>query len=81
MKSESTVFPQKINAVRFEGDKMIVQLEHKELAIDLTEFPNKLLEAGDFERAQYEVSPSGYGIHWPLIDEDISLEKWICIEH
>jgi hypothetical protein len=33
----------------------------------------KLLNATDIERALYKVSPSGYGVHWPLIDEDISL--------
>lgn len=77
MKSKSTVFPQKINAIRFEGQNLFVQLEQKEIVIHLTEFPNKLLIADDFERAHYEVSPSGYGIHWSLIDEDISLEKWM----
>ncbi len=25
------------------------------------------------ERAMYRISPSGYGIHWPLIDEDLSI--------
>ncbi|MDO8291080.1 MAG: DUF2442 domain-containing protein [Parvibaculum sp.] len=25
----------------------------------------------------YEVSPGGYGIHWPLIDEDISIDGLI----
>jgi hypothetical protein len=24
------------------------------------------------ERNTYEISPSGFGVHWPLIDEDLS---------
>ena len=35
---------------------------------------NKLKNATDIERAFYKISPSGYGIHWPLIDEDLSVE-------
>ena len=27
------------------------------------------------------ISPSGYGIYWPLIDEDISVDGLLGIEH
>ena len=34
-------------------------------------------EPGDFtdltERRRAELSPGGYGIHWPLLDEDLSI--------
>lgn len=33
----------------------------------------KLAQANQTERAYLEVSPSGYGIHWPLIDEDLAI--------
>jgi hypothetical protein len=33
------------------------------------------------ERNNFEVSPSGYGIHWPLIDEDLSIDGLIGIVH
>ena len=26
------------------------------------------------ERAIFEISPGGYGIHWPLLDEDLSVD-------
>jgi hypothetical protein len=29
------------------------------------------------ERQIFSVSPSGYGIHWPLIDEDLAIEQII----
>jgi hypothetical protein len=32
-------------------------------------------------RAAYEVSPSGYGIHWPLVDEDLSIDGLLGIKH
>lgn len=33
----------------------------------------KLTEANQTEREYIEVSPSGYGLHWPLIDEDLAV--------
>ena len=40
-----------------------------------------LAKAKEEEQQEYEVSPSGYGIHWPLIDEDISIDGLLGIEH
>jgi len=33
------------------------------------------------ESAAYEISPSGYGIHWPLIDEDLSIDGLLGVKH
>jgi hypothetical protein len=40
-----------------------------------------LSQASDQELAEFEVSPSGYGIHWPRIDEDISIDGLLGIVH
>jgi hypothetical protein len=32
-----------------------------------------LAHASAEERSRAELSPSGYGIHWPLIDEDLAV--------
>ncbi|MGA1874120.1 MAG: DUF2442 domain-containing protein [bacterium] len=37
--------------------------------------------ASERERNTFEISPSGYGIHWPLIDEDISIDGLLGIAH
>ena len=37
------------------------------------ECSQRLARASDFERSRAELSPSGYGIHWPLIDEDLAV--------
>ncbi|MBF0567096.1 MAG: DUF2442 domain-containing protein, partial [Nitrospirae bacterium] len=29
----------------------------------------------------FEISPSCYGIHWPLLDEDISIDGLLGIVH
>ena len=37
--------------------------------------------AKEEELREFEISPSGYGIHWPLIDEDISIDGLLGIAH
>jgi Protein of unknown function (DUF2442) len=34
----------------------------------------RLERATAVERAQVKLSPSGFGIHWPLLDEDLTVE-------
>jgi hypothetical protein len=33
------------------------------------------------QRETSEVSPSGYGIHWPEIDEDLPVDGLIDVKH
>jgi hypothetical protein len=33
----------------------------------------KLANATPSERSKVELSPAGYGIHWPLLDEDLAV--------
>jgi hypothetical protein len=40
----------------------------------LDKISNKLRLANELQRNFYKISPSGYGIHWPLIDEDLSVD-------
>jgi hypothetical protein len=34
----------------------------------------RLAEAPPTQRAEIDISPSGYGLHWPLMDEDLAVE-------
>ncbi|WP_419801353.1 DUF2442 domain-containing protein [Mucilaginibacter sp.] len=63
----------KIGKIYFEKDFMILTIDGNELNIPLDKLSGKLQAATDVERAMYKISPSGYGIHWPLIDEDLSI--------
>ena len=42
-------------------------------SFNLSEISKRLAEASDAERDDYKISPSGYGIHWSLLDEDLSI--------
>jgi hypothetical protein len=59
--------------ITFNNQNMVIKTELNVVNIDLNHLSKKLLNATDIERALYKISPSGYGVHWPLIDEDISL--------
>ena len=49
----------------------------KELSINTLIILNSSVE----QRNNYEVSPAGYGIHWPMIDEDLSIDGLLGIKH
>lgn len=43
--------------------------------IPFDQLSEKLKNASEMERQIFVLSPSGYGIHWPLIDEDLAIEQ------
>ena len=71
----------KIQEINFSGSQMRMKVDGKEIVINLTKTSKRLLKASKKERETYKVSPSGYGIHWPLIDEDLSVDALIGIKH
>ncbi len=66
-----------IEEISFTKDTMTLKIDEKILKFVLHEISTKLEHANEFQRQFYKVSPSGYGIHWPLIDEDLSVEALI----
>ena len=66
-----------VQAIHFQKDRLILLVDEKEYRFNLVDISPKLRKAGKKERESYEISPSGYGIHWPLLDEDLSIEALI----
>jgi hypothetical protein len=61
--------------IAFENSKMIVFLEDgRELSIPLEWFP-RLRKATSEQLSKWRLIGKGEGIHWPEIDEDISVEN------
>jgi hypothetical protein len=58
----------------FEDDCLHLWVEGREYVFDLADISPSLLRASPEEPLRYEISPSGYGIYWPLIDEDLSID-------
>ena len=61
-------------SVAFAGDEMTVALvDGRRLSVPLVWFP-RLAAATPAERQAFELIGDGEGIHWPDLDEDISVE-------
>src|ERR1017187_3589912 len=67
----------KISDIRFDQTFMVLNIDNQTYKINLSEVSHKLEEASDDVRNNFKISPSGYGIHWPQIDEDLSINGLI----
>jgi hypothetical protein len=60
-------------SLRFDDQTMWVELvDDRVLGVPLAWFP-RLLHATPAQRQDYRISPSGQGLHWEALDEDISV--------
>jgi len=66
-----------LNAISFEQDKLCLIVDGKKLVLPLEKVSKKLQDASEVQRKFFQVSPSGYGIHWPLIDEDLGVDALV----
>lgn len=55
-------------------DKLIVDLaDGRSISVPLAWYP-RLLHATALERDNWQIAGAGFGIHWPDIDEDLSVD-------
>jgi hypothetical protein len=66
-----------IQDITFSATTISIRIDGKSYTLALDKLSSKLLSATELQRGFYKISPSGYGIHWPLIDEDLSVEAII----
>ena len=65
---------ERVAGVSFDSERLIVDLmDGRTIAVPLAWYP-RLLEASPEQRADWAVAGAGYGIHWPQIDEDLSVD-------
>ncbi|MFI5339701.1 MAG: DUF2442 domain-containing protein [Candidatus Methylomirabilales bacterium] len=70
-----------VQRVTFSGTTMLLRVDGKEYRIDITKESDRLAKATQEQRENFEVSPAGYGIHWPDLDEDLSIDGLIGAKH
>ena len=71
--SAPDVDPRAIEVAVSEDELTVVLADGRRIAVPLAWFP-KLLNATADERSKFEILGGGVGIHWPKIDEDLSVE-------
>lgn len=70
-----------VQSVAFVGTTLLLHVDGKKYEVDIAKWSERLAQATQEERDHFEVSPSGYGIHWPDIDEDLSIDGLIGVRH
>jgi hypothetical protein len=68
-------------SVEFTADELIVSLlDGRKVSVPLSWYP-RLAAADDKQRANWELLGDGQGIHWPDIDEDLSVSGILMGAH
>ena len=65
---------ERVADVTCSNDKLTVDLEDgRTISVPLAWYP-RLLHASAAQRQNWELAGAGFGIHWPDVDEDLSVE-------
>ena len=70
-----------ISNLTFQKDFLLITIDGEPKKFLLNKISPALEKASEAERNNFEISPSGYGVHWPLLDEDISIDGLLGIVH
>lgn len=70
-----------VTGLHFDGDYMILTIDGQEKTLQVSEISPVLQNASEEKKNLFEISPSGYGIHWPLLDEDLSIDGLLGVVH
>jgi hypothetical protein len=70
-----------VTGLHFEGNVMILTIDGQEKRFQVSDISPALRHASEQERNLFEIAPSGYGIHWPLLDEDLSIDGLLGVVH
>jgi hypothetical protein len=70
---QSETKPVLAKAIETTPEALIVVTETGSVSIPWEKCSQRLARASLVERSRADLSPSGYGIHWPSIDEDLAI--------
>ncbi len=70
-----------IERIEIIGSMMHLVVDGREYTIDIAAQSERLANAAEEQIQRCEISPSGYGIHWPDVVEDLSIDRLIGVSH
>lgn len=70
-----------IGEIKFSTDTMTINIDGKVHSFQLSKISQRLKLASKSDRENFIISSSGYGIHWPTLDEDLSIDGLLGIKH
>ena len=66
-----------IQSIKADVDALHLTVDGKRYSLSWSDCSARLARATPAQRKHFEISPAGYGIHWPEIDEDIAITPLI----
>lgn len=63
----------KIISVSFHDEMILISTDKGNYQWKISDISQRLSKATESDRNNFKISPSGYGIHWPSVDEDLSI--------
>lgn len=66
-----------VQSLDFDQERMILRVDGQVYEIPIAAASSRLANATQAERCLYRIAPSGYGIHWLALDEDLSIDGLI----
>ena len=70
-----------VHDVKLSGTALTMIVDGRQYRFDIAMVSSRLARATPKQRENFEVSPSGYGIHWPDLDEDLSIDGLLGVVH
>ena len=70
-----------IKNIKVTETNLILEIDQKNHSFLLKDISSILAKATLEELNNYTISPSGYGISWPSLDEDLSVDGLLGIKH
>ncbi|MBI3853398.1 MAG: DUF2442 domain-containing protein [Verrucomicrobia bacterium] len=68
-----------VESVGFDGGSLVLRVDGKVFRVAVAAVSERLTHANEAARRNYRISPSGYGIHWLELDEDLSVDGLIRV--
>lgn len=63
-----------VHSIKVDDTYLYLTVDGQSYRVKWVDCSAKLTQATSIEREYIEVSPSGYGLHWPLLDEDLAVD-------
>jgi hypothetical protein len=68
-----------IHSIDFDDTFIFLSVDGRSYQIPIAQASPILAQASDGDRHIYRIAPSGYGIHWMTLDEDLSINGLLQI--
>lgn len=68
-----------VSEIHLDDKKLYFRVDGKSYEFELEKISKKHSLATNSDKNDFVLSPSGYGIHWPKIDEDVSISALIKV--